>query len=273
MNKYFINDRFVFNGEDTVFKLSAPFISGSLVVHINGELLDTDLFVQEDSLHIEIKKELELGDVITVTSTYTSANITTKVVSASPNNPNVLFRKYGTDVKLKNNHRYTLNVCVDGEMFSTSFVSKCDPMMSTIKKIRLDTGDLLENVSDEKIYTALYLNSKECLEMIEDDDSPYDSEEDSKSIPKNWVRYKTDLDLTYATYLSLSGKKGSIVKKLGGTIDIQKKVDLPILKDMLSRFQEKFKLADEALHSSSVAVAPTLKAKSNTYPVSPARLF
>ena len=195
-----------------------------------------------------------------------------KLFSKNSYSKKSLFKYYSSDVKLKNNQIYKFTLTVKDEEHNIEFLSKYDPLYTTVDKIRLDTGDLLNNVTDAQIAKVIYLNSKETLEKIETSIENGSLDESVKDkIPtfvKNYVRYKTDIDFCYAIYLSISGKYGSHSKKVGD-ISIENTVKLPYINEMIGRFKELLKPNEEAFKSSSAIISASfVKAgNSNSYPV------
>lgn len=190
------------------------------------------------------------------------------VVFTKNKNKDSLFKAYGS-VSLKYNHKYLFNVNIDKENFSTDFVSKLDPFYSSVDKIRKDTGDLLENVSDETISYLIYSNSKYVKDKLD--------EKDVEEVPyyaKQFVRYKTDMDLINAIYLTLSGRIGSVNKKIG-IISIDKTMKIPYINDMLGYFKDLAKNYEDMLENigDNGTVATFVKASNSKYPLDERRNF
>lgn len=272
--KYSIYDHIVSTKGQTIFHTSKPYFSGTLLVYVNGLLADlgvTEDYVEVDNLTIQFNYELSEIDEVIITSSYSSNNMSVEVVSNNNHNPNSLYKKYSTLIKLKNNSKYTVNISLNNQNINWSFTSKYSPLFCSIEKIRLDTGDLLNGATDEQIYYMLYANSKEVTELVRVKTGitggvvgNYATTIDPTTYTKAWVRYKTDLDLVNSIYLSLSGVSGTTTKKIG-PIDVERNVTMPSLKDMLARFKDLFKLQDEYIRNTTLPVQPFVKAKGTTY--------
>lgn len=131
----------------------------------------------------------------------------------------------------------------------------------------MDTGDILSSVADEIILRIIYMNSKEGIELYE---STIDDNTTDITYPKvlnSWVRYKTDMDLIHAAYLTISGKYGTVAKKIG-PIDISQTIKLPYINEMLSRFKDKFEQIQSSLTSSTATPLSAVKAGDKDYPIS-----
>lgn len=227
------------------------------IVKVNGENMVNlvDYFTTETQ--IIFNNPLSEGDKIEI---YDSILNSVKVVTKNSYNKNALFKIFGSNVNFKLNHTYEFSLPIQGKVFNTEFSTKYDPFYTTVKKIRLDTGDLLNNVSDNQIAALIYQYSKEVLDVLGDD---------ADEIPvyaSNVVRYKTDIDLCWAIYLSVSGKYGVKSKKIG-TIEIEKNIKVPYIETMVKRFKELLAPNEELLNGEKDTVLAFVKANSTAYTV------
>lgn len=212
---------------------------------------------------LKFSNPLMTGDKITIKDSILNS---VKIVSKSSYDRNSLFKMYSDKVKLRYNHTYKMIMSVLETDYELSFMTKYDPFYAAVDKIRLDTGDMLEHTSDEQIAKVIYSNSKDALQLLG---------EDVDVVPKyakNYVRYKTDIDLCYALYLSMTGKVGSYSKRVGD-ITIESSTKLPFLKDMIGRFKELLKPNEDLMNSEDVGVLSFVKAKKSEYPVSNRGVF
>lgn len=272
-NYYIYNNMMAVDGQ-TMVSVSKPYISGSLMVSLNGLLCklgaDAD-YVEIDETHIKFVYPLTSKDEVTIASVIGSDDISVQVISGNLLNPNSLFQKYGSVVKLLNNNIYNVEVKIKKKRYNWHFTSKYNPHYSTADKIRSDTGDLLLGVTDEQIEYLIYLNSKE-LNMIYKVNNIVDpvSATITPSVilqyKKSWVRYKTDLDLVNAAYLSISGVNGGVSKTIG-EIKIEKKFNVPLLKQMIERFTAKFQGYDEFVQNKPMSQV-FIRASQSSYPYS-----
>lgn len=241
------------------------------------DLNDYKIITNSDGL-IETTKNNQMSNPLISTISYLNGKkVKIKYIHEAENDTVVytksskkqsLFKAYGSDL-LKFNHRYNLNVCIDKQNFSMNFNSKIDPFFTSVDKIRKDTGELLDNVENSLIENVIYSNSKYAKEKIEDKDI-----DGIPSYVKNYVRYKTDMDLVNAIYLTLSGRIGSINKRIG-IIQVDKTMKVPFIKDMLYYFQEQERIFEDLLDSATgVNIASSfVKAKKTSYPVNARNSF
>lgn len=290
MEYYLINEQFVIKRNQTKITLSRPYIENSLKVYING-VLTTD-YIQLDSHNIQFNNKLERGTIIDVSSIYNSNLIKIDVIGNNAKSKNSIFKKYSDNKKLFTNSSFNINISFKEDKYSAiewSFDSKLDPMFSTVKRIRLDTGDILNGYEDKDILDTLYMNTKQVLELYlqnltnqsENDSSvtTYDTVDDMlknlESFPTactNWVRYKTDIDLVNACYISISAKYGTQEKNIG-PIETTSTVKLPDYDNLLKRFQSLFDKADsEVSGEGTLAVASFVKAGDTSYTITTERM-
>ena len=165
--------------------------------------------------------------------------------SSSQIKPGVLLKKYSDVVKFKSNHTYSLNIVTNKNKFKTSFSSNIPYAIIKPNAIRIDTGKLFENIDDETILRVIYKNAKEAMELY------LLTVTDTTNITyptylKNYIRYKADLDLVNAAYLTISADAGVRDKRLGN-MQVSADVKLPYLKDLIKRFSDLLKPNEDAL--------------------------
>lgn len=255
-----INDDEVVDGDE--YEIITPIIPDddeehNFVVKLNGKELEYINDYNVINYKIIFNNPLMEGDKIEI---YDSILNSVKVVTKNSYNRNALFKIFSSNINFKFNHTYEFVLPVQGKLFSTEFETEHDPFYTTVKKIRLDTGDLLNKVSDNQIAALIYQYSKEVQDVLGDD---------ADSIPvyaSNVVRYKTDIDLCWAIYLSISGKYGVKSKKVG-TIEIEKNIKVPYIETMVKRFKELLAPNEELLNGDQDTVLSFVKAKSTEYTV------
>lgn len=244
-----------------------------LKVYINNEEVypnsDFSLFNGE----LIFTNPLSIGDKIIIKDSILD-NV--KFISKNSYSKNSLFKYFTSEQKLKNNQIYDFILNVNGNEYTSKFLSKYDPLYSTVEKIRMDTGDLLINVPDSQILKIIYLNSKEALEKLESsvEDEALDEEvlEKTPAFVKRYVRYRTDIDFCYAIYLSISGKYGTQVKKVGD-ISIENTVKLPYINEMISRFKELLKPNEDLFGGTGSTTASFVKGGNTSYPAERTTVF
>jgi hypothetical protein len=242
-------------------------IRENMLVKVNDEIKASmvDYIVENSS--VRFFQELSPSDKITIENDVFDLP---KVVSKNPYARNSMFTLFSSDVKFKFNHKYELNIVANQDYLAT-FSTKYDPYYSTVDRVRKDTGDLLDLVSDEVIANIIYDNSKDVNDKLGDDTSVFD--DGTPMYIKNYVRYKTDLDLCNAVYLSKIGKVGAFKKKLGD-LEVSNEVKVPQLKDMLSRFKELLRYSEDTLNGETTeSTVAFVKASQSAYPVANRGVF
>lgn len=215
---------------------------GELSVFLNGmmSVVGND-YIELDEKTIRFNFQLSSEDIVIIQHhvTFVDKNIT--IISDADRS---LFQKYGEFETLLENQKYTLTFRQEEQEFESVFYTKLNPFYSTIKTIRADLGNILDDVPDGRLIYLIFDNSilsqniasEENLQLLE-------SEEKTPYVFKQFVRYRTEMDLMTAVYLLLSGRQGSVSKILGeleilhrndfGSMDISK-----ILKDLKMKLRE-----------------------------------
>lgn len=248
-----------------------------MFVTVNDVNAEFEIVSKLDGVILVFKETLKAGDLLKVEF---SSDLP-KVFTKSKYGTGAVYKLYSDETKLKFNSNYKF-VIETSETFTSEFTSKYDPFFSTVKIIRRDTGDLLNDVSDETIASLIYDNSLYVVDkLIDIDDGDeledmYDLDDFEYRVPpyvKGYVRYKTSLDLCYSIYLTKTGKLGAFSKKIGD-LDISSEIKLPALTEMMSRFKELIKPYEDLLNNGdSGLTAGFVKANSTSYPVSSRGIF
>jgi hypothetical protein len=259
--------------------LDHPYVVGSsmLMVFLNGMLavIDED-YIEKDETTLSFQYQLSKDDVIIVQYQVYFDDIKISVIN---NTGKGLFDKYGDVDTLLKNQRYTLSFKYDEQVFEADFHTRLDPFYSTISRIKNDLGDVTEDIEDKRIMYMVYENSilsqniasDENVDLLElEDKTPY--------VFKQFVRYRTELDIMTAVYMSLSGRQGSVKKQLGElTIDRKRNLGTTIIGPILQDLKDKLKEWEILLRggSSSNVVSPVATAvrggTSNPYPLTSPR--
>lgn len=262
--------------KDETEKYTSKLFDAESVLYINEEKAfeGVDYNIDEDG-GILFPNKLNIGDILYMK--HRPKEDVEKVFTKSPYNNKAIFHAFSKDTNLKFNHKYVMECYVrdiDNEddnnylKFTNTFVAKYNPYYSSVKKIRSDTGTLLGEVEDDVIARLIYSNSKEANEIAAD--GTFD--DGVPGYAKNYVRYKTDIDICVAVYLSICGIAGERAKTLSD-IKIERNVKIPYLEDMLKRFRELLKPNEDALIGPKVVASSFVKAKKYPYPINEARLF
>lgn len=279
MRKYSINEKYIASEGQQVFKVEKPFINDTISVFVNGSLQtlgeEEDYLTVQDTGKVIFNQPLDEGDIVSVISNIASRKINLEIVSSGrADKPNALYKKYGTVQRLKANNKYEIHLCLDKDIFKWNFVSKLNPLLVSSKKIWEDIGEFIEGFTEEYINSMLYRNSVEVIELIDElanadeavenvtyeTDSEGNISTNSRAV-KNWVRYKTEIELVMARYYGISYRYGSVRKEVGD-ISIEKSTKLPYIDSLLDGLKDQFQEADNAIRGINI-VASGVKAINN----------
>lgn len=280
MKSYSLNENYTASEGQQVFQTEKPFINATLAVFLNGALQtygeDKDYITVQDTGRVIFNNPLTAGDTVAMISTVATNRITLEVVSPGRSDkPTALYKKYGTAQRWKENNKYTVSLMIDKAPVTWAFISHINPMFTTNRKIWEDIGEFIEGFTEEYITSKIFQNSLDVIDLIDElanQDDPVenvtyskDSETgdyiaDNKAI-KNWVRYKTEIDLIYARYYGISYRYGSVRKEVGD-ISIEKNTKLPYIDQLLGRLKDLFDEADKVIRGLNT-VASAVKAGIN----------
>lgn len=279
MRKYSINEKYIASEGQQVFKVEKPFINDTISVFVNGSLQtlgeEEDYLTVQDTGKVIFNQPLDEGDIVSVISNIASRKINLEIVSSGrADKPNALYKKYGTVQRLKANNKYEIHLCLDKDIFKWNFVSKLNPLLVSSKKIWEDIGEFIEGFTEEYINSMLYRNSVEVIELIDElanadeavenvtyeTDSEGNISTNSRAV-KNWVRYKTEIELVMARYYGISYRYGSVRKEVGD-ISIEKSTKLPYIDNLLDGLKDQFQEADNTIRGINI-VASGVKAINN----------
>lgn len=279
MRKYSINENYTASEGQQVFNVEKPFINDTISVFVNGDLQilgeDKDYLTVQDTGKVIFHNPLNEGDIVSVITNVASRKVNLEIVSSGKaDKPNALYKKYGTVQRLKQNNKYEVQMCIDKDIIKWHFVSKLNPLFVSSKKIWEDIGEFIEGFTEEYINSKLYENSVAVVELIDELANQDDAVENvtvetdgdgnyttTYRAVKNWVRYKTEIELVMARYYGISYRYGSIRKEVGD-ISIEKSTKLPYIDNLLGRLQDQFDEADAVIRGVNV-VASAVKAGTN----------
>lgn len=142
--------------------------------------------------------------------------------------------QYSTEPRLKPNQQYSVVFNVKGEETQLTFASEYSPLFSTAKIVRNDFKKLLTIYSDDEINRFIHDNSKLALEMA----NPTFTEDEVPYYAKQYVRYKTELDLMTDVLFTLS-TEGGAHEKLLGDMKVMKEVRAPYIESMIKLLQQR----------------------------------
>ena len=276
MRKYSINEKYIASEEQQVFKVEKPFINDTISVFVNGNLQtlgeNEDYLTVQDTGKVIFNTPLSEGDIVSIISNIASKKINLEIVSSGrADKPNALYKKFGTVKRLKGNNKYEVHICLDKEIYKWNFISKLSPLFVSSKKIWEDIGEFIEGFTEEYINSMIYRNSVEVVELIDElanadeaiENVTYETDNDGNYTTtyravKNWVRYKTEMELVMARYYGISYRYGSVRKEIGD-ISIEKSTKLPYIDNLLDRIKDQFEEADNTIRGTNI-VASGVKA-------------
>lgn len=279
MRKYSVNENYVASNEQQVFNIEKPFVNDTISVFVNGVLQvlgeDKDYLTVQDTGKVIFNEPLSEGDIVSVISTVASKKINLEIVSSGKaDKPNALYKKYGTVKRLKPNNVYEVHLCLDKDIIKWNFVSHLNPLFVSSKKIWEDIGEFIEGFTERYINSMLYRNSVEVIELIDElanqeeavENVTYEINEDGDYTTayravKNWVKFKTEIELVMARYYGISYRYGSIRKEVGD-ISIEKSTKLPYIDNLLNRLKDQFEEADKVIRGLNT-VASAIKGGDN----------
>lgn len=279
MRKYSVNENYVASNEQQVFNIEKPFVNDTISVFVNGVLQvlgeDKDYLTVQDTGKVIFNEPLSEGDIVSVISTVASNKINLEIVSSGKaDKPNALYKKYGTVKRLKPNNVYEVQLCLDKDIIKWNFVSHLNPLFVSSKKIWEDIGEFIEGFTERYINSMLYRNSVEVIELIDElanqeeaiENVTYETNENGDYTTtyravKNWVKFKTEIELVMARYYGISYRYGSIRKEVGD-ISIEKLTKLPYINNLLDRLKDQFEEADKVIRGLNT-VASAIKGGDN----------
>ena len=272
MKKYSINENYIATQGQQIFNIEKPFINDTISIFVNGILQilgeDKDYLTVQDTGKVIFNNPLNENDMVSIVSNIASKRINLEIISSGKaDKPNALYKKYGTVKRLKENNKYEIQICIDKDIYKWNFVSKLNPLFVSSKKIWEDIGEFIEGFTEEYINSMLYRNSVEVIELIDElansDDAienvTYEKDMDgnytttSRAI-KNWVKYKTELQLVMARYYGISYKYGSVKKSIGD-IAIEKSTKLPYIDNLLDGLKDQFEEADNTIRGINIVAS------------------
>ena len=279
MRKYSVNENYVASNEQQVFNIEKPFVNDTISVFVNGILQvlgeDKDYLTIQDTGKVIFNKPLSEDDIVSVISTVASNKINLEIISSGKaDKPNALYKKYGTVKRLKPNNVYEVHLCLDKDIIKWNFVSHLNPLFVSSKKIWEDIGEFIEGFTERYINSMLYRNSVEVIELIDElanqeeavENVTYEINEDGDYTTayraiKNWVKFKTEIELVMARYYGISYRYGSIRKEVGD-ISIEKSTKLPYIDNLLDRLKDQFEEVDKVIRGLNT-VASAIKGGDN----------
>lgn len=245
--------------------LTSVFVDGELKTESEDYLVENGKVVFTDTVDFNSPLNVKLNYAINTEKGLINPG------SSSNSNSNSVLSRFNSDVKLNENNKYRVRIAIDKDFYEWEFNSRQNPMFTTAKKIYEDIGEFIEGFTEEYINNKIYDNSLAVIDLIDElaaleepiENVTYEQDENGfyttnyKAV-NNWVRYKTDIDLTLARYFGISYRYGSELKEIGD-IKIEKTTKLPYIDNLLEMLRKKFDEADQAIRGVNV-VASSIKA-------------
>lgn len=236
--------------------------------NITSIFLDEELLAENEDYLVKNNKVVfaDLPDNSNLTVIH-NINTTKRLINPGKSNSNSILTRFNSDVKLNENNKYRIGIAIDKDMYEWEFNSKQNPMFTTAKKIYEDIGEFIEGFTEEYINSKIYDNSLAVIDLIDTlaaqetpvENVTYEKDADGLYTTKykavnNWVRYKTDIDLTLARYFGISYHYGSELKNIGD-IKIERTTKLPYIDNLLDMLRKQWDEADKVIRGTNVVVS------------------
>lgn len=286
MQNYTIKEKFIAAAGQQTFKLNYPFIQGSINVYVNGGLQSLgssgDYVTLPDSGKIIFNRTtLKAGDEVAVLTNNFYDHV--KVLGyGKRDTENSIFKRYGSEEKLKFNDRYKVNLRINNNDINWSFSTQLTPFFTTVKKIREDLGRTINELTDEYIASLIHRNSWELVykiqEAMDDTEASEDLNENAEivvesdningeyknswRIASNWVRFKTEIDIIMIKYYQASFDYGTKVKTTGD-LSVTNSTKLPYIDNLLDKLKKDFEEMDDKIFGATMFAASFQKGSTN----------
>lgn len=236
--------------------------------NITSIFLDEELLAENEDYLVKNNKVVfaDLPDNSNLTVIY-NINTAKRLINPGKSNSNSILTRFNSDVKLNENNKYRIGIAIDKDMYEWEFNSKQNPMFTTAKKIYEDIGEFIDGFTEEYINSKIYDNSLAVIDLIDTlaaqetpvENVTYEKDADGLYTTKykavnNWVRYKTDIDLTLARYFGISYHYGSELKNIGD-IKIERTTKLPYIDNLLDMLRKQWDEADKVIRGTNVVVS------------------
>ncbi len=267
-NIYFVEDG------QTDITLDIPSAQdGSLNVYINGvfAVLGQD-YIELDPITIRFNYQLSSSDVIITKHT----NVTNQKVTVINDTPKPsLYKKYGEAQTLLPNQKYTLKFVQGDQEFEAVFYTLLDPFYSTYEIISMDLGEIVDAIPKDRIQLLIHNNSILSQNIASEENlSLLESEEKTPFVFRQYVRYRTELDILMNRFLTSSLDQGR-VKKMLGELEIERegKFSLADVKGLIGDLKKKLADAEKALIGvqTRTIAASAVRGGADSYPLATPR--
>ena len=211
-----------------------------------------------------VRVDNEYDNLTLAVTYYITCSDRTSIISNIPKEDSI-YKTFSKTTQLYKNNKFKVHLEICNNTYDKEFYSTLDPFYSKIKTVRNDTGNLLDDIDDEVIALYIHENSLDAFNLLKNNSD--DEDVVVTNAARQYARYKTDLDLLNASYLTIVSKYGVSEKKIL-SLDIKEERELPELDDMMKYFKDKVSQYEEELQGSSETVAASFqKASSTSYPI------
>lgn len=176
--------------------------------------------------------------------------------------------KFGTETRLMENQLYTVTLNVSGETSTFSFTSRYTPLYSTVKLVKSEFNRMFSVFSDDEINQLIQSNSILALEFA---NPAIDTQDDIPYYVKQYVRYKTQLDLITSLLIERSSQAGSSEKRLAD-LNIVKEYKTPELEGILKIIERRLAPWEAQLSGMKARPTGSIRSGNTEYPIG-TRLF
>ena len=239
---------FVEDGQQKI-ELDHPYIIGSntIQVFLNGILavLGKD-YVEATETSIQFEYQLSSEDVIIVQRKVDIEGVSVSVIGKAGNS---LYQKFGDKDTLHKNQKYKLTFRYGDQVHETAFTTRIEPLYSTYEMIVNDLGPITSDIPEERILFLIFQNSILSQNIASEENMQLlKSQAVTPFVFKQYVRYRTELDIMSAVYFELSGRQGIENKVLGElTIMRRREFGMADIRTILGDLKAKLKEWDRKL--------------------------
>lgn len=199
---------------------------------------------------------------------------------------------YDGSTHLIENQTYTVRLNIPGvEPYTLTFTSRYEPLYVSAKVIYNDTGGLLDGVKPDAVNFAIWMSGKDTEDLLVrrglvlPNNDPVQQRAQIKAFLERSdnallryaftqvVRYRANLALITAAYLTQVGNSGQLQKRLGD-LSVLRETRAANLHEMLGTFRDELELWESRLVSTRNPVLGAVRAGSSyPYPLQPRRSF
>lgn len=263
MASILVQDIYIPKDGQKIIYLSRPYNPGSIRVLVNGDEAIVDEEYREAKESIEFLYELNSMDYVVVEQEIEFRRPNPRVIGDA-------FKKTGDENRLMPNQRYDVKLSYQDQEFSYSFWTELSPLFTSVPIIRGDLGSVIDGIADSAIQFQIYQNSVLATQIAE---TPINPEEELPLYVKQYVRYRTELDLLNAMFFAIAGKSGSD-KKILGQMEVTRYYKVEDVSKLIADIQNKLRGPETELRGLRMVAGAVRGGNNAAYPLtSPRRDF